>query len=86
MIEINGYQLSPLEEELYNLLKEEKRITFTKLQAANPRFMGAMGKLTQRKVARIERDKLPNPGKLAPHRSGPKPKREKWLVFIGEGD
>lgn len=85
VIEIAGYQLSPLEEELYILLKNEKRLTFTRLNAVNPKFMGAMGKLTQRKVARIEKDKLPNPGRLAPHKSGPKVKREKFLIFIGEG-
>lgn len=84
MVEINGYLLSPLEEQLYNLLQTKKRITFTELQTIEPRFLGSMGKLIQHKVARTEREKLPNPGIQA--KSAPKRKREKYLVFIGEGD
>jgi len=42
-----------------------------------------MGKLIQHKVARTEREKLPNVGIQG--KGTPKKKREKYLIFVKEG-
>jgi len=51
------YQLSDLEEELYNLLIKKGVLTYPEIQEINPRMTGAVGKLISKKYAKVIRDR-----------------------------
>lgn len=49
------HELSSLENELLELLETCGRMTLKEIQAINPRFVGALGRLKSRGLIKIER-------------------------------